>query len=45
MKLGATVYGSVADVFINADANKVTAPGVGNYVTVAKANTGKSDPG
>ncbi|PSW20122.1 beta-ketoacyl synthase [Photobacterium sanctipauli] len=39
LELGATVYGSVADVFINADANKksISAPGVGNYVTVAKA--------
>ncbi|MGR5149197.1 beta-ketoacyl synthase [Photobacterium alginatilyticum] len=39
LELGATIYGSVADVFINADANKksISAPGVGNYVTVAKA--------
>lgn len=39
LELGATVYGSVADVFINADGNKksISAPGVGNYVTVAKA--------
>ncbi len=39
LKLGATIYGSVADVFINADANKksIAGPGVGNYVTVAKA--------
>ncbi|KHT62179.1 beta-ketoacyl synthase [Photobacterium gaetbulicola] len=39
LELGATVYGSVADVFINADANKksISAPGVGNYVTMAKA--------
>ncbi|CEO40946.1 beta-ketoacyl synthase [Photobacterium kishitanii] len=39
LKLGANIYGSVADVFINADANKksISAPGVGNYVTVAKA--------
>ncbi|KLV02085.1 beta-ketoacyl synthase [Photobacterium aphoticum] len=39
LELGANVYGSVADVFINADANKksISAPGVGNYVTVAKA--------
>lgn len=39
LELGANVYGSVADVFINADANKksISAPGVGNYVTMAKA--------
>lgn len=39
LELGATIYGSVADVFINADANKksISAPGVGNYITVAKA--------
>ena len=39
LKLGVTLYGAVADVFINADANKksIASPGVGNYVTVAKA--------
>lgn len=39
VELGATIYGSVADIFINADANKksIAGPGVGNYVTVAKA--------
>ncbi|MGB7997322.1 MAG: beta-ketoacyl synthase [Photobacterium halotolerans] len=39
LKLGANIYGSAADVFINADGNKksISAPGVGNYVTVAKA--------
>ncbi|MDP3561313.1 MAG: beta-ketoacyl synthase [Legionellaceae bacterium] len=39
LKLGLTIYGSVADVFINADANKksIASPGIGNYVTVAKA--------
>ena len=39
IKLGANIYGSVADVFVNADANKksISSPGVGNYVTVAKA--------
>ncbi|MDO6705881.1 beta-ketoacyl synthase [Photobacterium sp. 1_MG-2023] len=39
LKLGVTIYGSAADVFINADGNKksISAPGVGNYVTVAKA--------
>lgn len=39
IELGATIYGSVADVFVSADANKksIAGPGVGNYVTVAKA--------
>ncbi|MCH9757463.1 MAG: beta-ketoacyl synthase [Gammaproteobacteria bacterium] len=39
VELGAHVYGSVADVFINADANKksIAGPGVGNYITMAKA--------
>lgn len=39
LKLGLTIYGSVADVFVNADANKksIASPGVGNYITVAKA--------
>ncbi len=39
LELGVTIYGSVADVFINADGNKksIASPGVGNYVTVAKA--------
>lgn len=38
LELGATAFGSVADVFVNADANKksVSGPGVGNYVTMAK---------
>jgi acetoacetyl-[acyl-carrier protein] synthase len=39
LKLGANIYGSVADVFISADANKksIAEPGIGNYITVAKA--------
>ena len=39
LQLGAKIYGSVPDVFINADANKksISAPGIGNYVTFAKA--------
>lgn len=39
LELGATIYASVAGVFVNADANKksITSPGIGNYVTVAKA--------
>lgn len=39
LELGATIYAAVADVFVNADANKksISSPGIGNYVTVAKA--------
>jgi len=39
LEIGASVYGSVSDVFINADGHKksISAPGVGNYITVAKA--------
>ncbi len=39
LQTGATVFGSVADVFVNADANKksISGPGVGNYITMAKA--------
>lgn len=39
LELGATIYASVPDVFVNADANKksISSPGIGNYVTVAKA--------
>ncbi len=39
MELGANIYGSIADVFINADGYKksIPGPGVGNYITVAKA--------
>lgn len=39
LQVGATVYGAVSDVFINADGHKksIAAPGVGNYITVAKA--------
>ncbi|MCX7114878.1 MAG: beta-ketoacyl synthase [Gammaproteobacteria bacterium] len=36
--LGASIYGSVPDVFVNADGNKksIAKPGVGNYLTFAK---------
>ncbi|MBD3646890.1 MAG: beta-ketoacyl synthase, partial [Pseudomonadales bacterium] len=39
MELGATIYGSVGDVFINADGFKksIPGPGIGNYVTMGKA--------
>ena len=41
LELGATVFGSVAEVFVNADANKksISGPGVGNYITMAKATS------
>lgn len=39
VEMGANVLGSVPDVFVNADANKksISGPGVGNYITMAKA--------
>ena len=39
LELGAEIYGSVADVFVNADGFKksIPGPGVGNYLTVGKA--------
>jgi acetoacetyl-[acyl-carrier protein] synthase len=39
LEMGAQIYGAVSDVFINADGHKksISAPGVGNYITVAKA--------
>ncbi len=39
VELGATVYGAVSDVFINADGFKqsISSPGVGNYITMAKS--------
>jgi acetoacetyl-[acyl-carrier protein] synthase len=39
LETGASVYGAVTDVFINADGHKksISAPGVGNYITMAKA--------
>ena len=39
LELGASIYGSVNDVFINADGYKksIASPGVGNYITMAKA--------
>ena len=39
LELGAQVHGAVADVFVNADGFKksISAPGPGNYVTLAKA--------
>lgn len=39
LELGATVHGAVSEVYINADGHKksIAAPGVGNYITVAKA--------
>ena len=39
VEMGANIYGSVADVFINADGFKksIPGPGIGNYLTVGKA--------
>lgn len=39
VEVGAKIYGAVTDVFINADGFKksISAPGAGNYLTVAKA--------
>lgn len=39
VEMGATIYGAVTDVFINADGFKksISAPGLGNFITVAKA--------
>jgi acetoacetyl-[acyl-carrier protein] synthase len=39
VELGATVYGAVTDVLVHADGYKksISSPGVGNYITVAKA--------
>lgn len=39
VELGATVYGAVPHVYVNADGHKksISSPGVGNYVTMAKA--------
>jgi len=39
MQLGATVFGAASNVFVNADGHKksISGPGVGNYITMAKA--------
>ena len=39
LELGANIYGGIGDVFVNADGFKksISGPGVGNYVTMAKA--------
>jgi len=39
IETGASILGGALDVFINADGNKksITGPGVGNYITLAKA--------
>lgn len=39
LELGANILGAVGDVFVNADGFKksISSPGVGNYVTMAKA--------
>ena len=39
MELGAAVFGAATDVFVNADGHKksISGPGVGNYITLARA--------
>lgn len=39
VELGASIYGAVTDVFVSADGFKksISSPGVGNYITFAKA--------
>ncbi len=39
LELGANIYGAVNDVFVNADGHKksITSPGLGNYISMAKA--------
>ncbi len=39
LELGANILGAVSDVYVNADGHKksISAPGVGNYITMAKA--------
>ncbi|WP_415892583.1 beta-ketoacyl synthase [Neptuniibacter sp. PT8_73] len=39
VELGAEIYGAVPEVFVNADGHKksISAPGVGNYITLAKS--------
>jgi acetoacetyl-[acyl-carrier protein] synthase len=39
LELGATIYGAVGDVSVHADGYKksISSPGVGNYITMAKA--------
>lgn len=39
LELGANIHGAINDVFVNADGHKksIASPGIGNYLTVAKA--------
>ena len=39
LELGANLHGAITDVFVNADGHKksISSPGIGNYITVAKA--------
>lgn len=39
LELGADIHGAVPEVFVNADGHKksISAPGVGNYITLAKS--------
>ena len=45
MELGATVFGAPAEVFVNADGYKksIASPGVGNYLTMARALASRRD--
>ncbi|MCC7517477.1 MAG: beta-ketoacyl synthase [Pseudomonadales bacterium] len=39
LELGANIFGAVGNIFVNADGHKksISAPGAGNYITMAKA--------
>lgn len=39
LQMGANIHGAIDNVFVNADGHKksISAPGIGNYITVAKA--------
>jgi acetoacetyl-[acyl-carrier protein] synthase len=39
IEMGAEIYGAVPEVFVNADGHKksISAPGIGNYITLAKS--------
>ncbi|PSL11931.1 acetoacetyl-[acyl-carrier protein] synthase [Marinobacterium halophilum] len=45
LELGADIHGAVADVFVHADGHKksISAPGIGNYMTLGKAASLVSD--
>jgi acetoacetyl-[acyl-carrier protein] synthase len=39
LEMGATIFGGIGNIFVNADGHKksISAPGAGNYITMAKA--------